>query len=44
MHLGDQQFGATRDALEHLLSFSGPQFYEAMSQEASVDFLRDYER
>lgn len=44
IHLGDQQFRESMDALEHLLSFSGPQFYEAMSQEASVDFLRSQER
>ena len=44
MHLGDQQFRESMDALDHLLSFSGPQFYEAMSQEASVDFLREQER
>lgn len=44
MHLGDQQFRESMDALDHLMSFSGPQFYEAMSQEASVDFLREQER
>lgn len=51
VHLGNQQFRESMDALESLLGFTGshprslssnnmPNFYENMSQEASVEWMR----